>query len=393
MRFPRAILLLGTVSLLMDMASEMLYPIGPIFLTTTIGASIMWLGIIEGIAEAVAGLGKGYFGMLSDTAGKRRPFVMLGYGLSALSKPIPGLSASVAGVLGARVLDRIGKGIRTAPRDALLAGYTTPKNRGAAFGLHRGMDTAGATLGPIIALLYLSFYPNDYSTLFLLAAIPALLAAGTTLFIKETSFTPSVKKPGLMESFRFWRESPNQYRKLLIVLTGFALVNSSDVFLIMRSRELGFSDVAAIGGYIGYNAVFALAAYPAGRLSDRIGRGSTMVVGMIIFAVVYCGFAFSTSHLITWVMFGLYGIYAAMTEGVSKAWISDLVPNEHRGLAIGLQTMLTSLAAMVASVWTGAVWANFGGTIPLLITATFAVMLGLSLIWVVRKTPSIIAAR
>lgn len=393
MRFPRAILLLGLVSLLMDMASEMLYPIGPIFLTTTLGASMMWLGIIEGIAEAVAGLGKGYFGMLSDAAGKRRPFVTLGYGISALSKPIPALSASVGGMLGARVLDRIGKGIRTAPRDALLAGYTTPTNRGAAFGLHRGMDTAGAALGPIIALLYLSFYPGDYATLFLLAALPALLAAGTTLFIKEVPFVPSVKKPGLMESLRFWREAPNQYRRLLLLLTGFALVNSSDVFLIMRSRELGFSDVAAIGGYISYNAVFAVAAYPAGRLSDRIGRGATIVAGMMIFAVVYCGFALFTSHEIIWAMFGLYGVYAAMTEGVSKAWISDLVPNERRGLAIGLQTMLTSIAAMAASVWTGTVWANLGGTIPLLITAVITSILGLILIWMVRNTPSVMPSR
>ncbi len=385
MRFPRAILLLGFVSLFMDMASEMLYPIGPIFLTTTLGASMAWLGIIEGIAEAIAGLGKGYFGMLSDAAGKRRRFVTLGYGLSAISKPIPGLLASVGGVFAARALDRIGKGIRTAPRDALLAGHTTPNNRGAAFGLHRGMDTAGAALGPVIALLYLSFHPGDYSTLFLLAAIPAVAAAGLTLLIQEAPFTPSVKKPGIADSFRFWRQAPDQYRRLLILLTGFALVNSSDVFLIMRARQLGFSDVEAIGGYIGYNAVFALAAYPVGRLSDRVGRKATMVAGMILFAVAYCGFAISTSHEILWAMFGLYGLYAAMTDGVSKAWISDLVPNERRGLAIGLQTMLTSIGVMVASVWTGAVWANVGGTTPLLISAASTLILGLVLCWGIRR--------
>ncbi|MCC7439370.1 MAG: MFS transporter [Armatimonadetes bacterium] len=388
MRLPRAVLLLGLVSLFMDMASEMLYPIAPIFLTTTLGASMAWLGVIEGIAEAIAGLGKGYFGMLSDAAGKRRPFVALGYGLAAISKPIPALSASVGGVLGARVLDRIGKGIRTAPRDALIAGHTTPDNRGAAFGLHRGMDTAGAALGPVIALLYLSLHPGDYSTLFLLAAIPAVAAAGMTLLVKEAPFTPAVKKPGVAESLRFWREAPVPYRRLLLLLTGFALVNSSDVFLIIRSRQLGFSDVAAIGGYIGYNAVFALAAYPAGRLSDRIGRGKTMVAGMLIFAFVYCGFALFTNHEMIWVMFGLYGLYAAMTEGVSKAWISDLVPNERRGLAIGLQTALTSIAAMVASGWTGAIWTIVDGTTPLLITATTTSILSFTLLWIVRNTPS-----
>lgn len=379
MRLPRAILVLGLVSLLMDMASEMLYPIGPIYLTVALGASIAWVGIIEGIAEAVSGLSKGYFGALSDAQGKRRPFVTLGYGLSALSKPIPALLASVTGLLGSRVLDRIGKGVRTAPRDALLASYTTAENRGAAFGLHRGMDTVGAALGPVIALVYLSYHPGNYAALFMLAVIPSTLAALATLAVKEERFVPSTQRPGWRESLGFWRESPSRYRRVFILLTLFALVNSSDVFLIMRAREVGFSDTTAIGGYIGYNIIYALAAFPAGRLSDRRGRGAVMTIGFLLYAVVYAGFAFASSSTIVWGLFALYGIYAALTEGVAKAWISDLVPNNRRGLAIGLQTMAVSLAALVASSWTGLVWSSTGARIPLLAAAVTAVVVAILL--------------
>lgn len=387
-RFPRAIIVLGLVSLFMDMSSEMLYPVGPIYLTTIVGASMVWLGVIEGIAEAVAGIGKGYFGMLSDAAGKRRPFVTFGYAISAVSKPIPALLANVGGVLGARVMDRIGKGIRTAPRDALLAGYTTPEHRGAAFGLHRGMDTAGAAIGPVIALLYLWQHPGDYATLFLLATLPAILAALLTLAIKEPTFAATKPQPPLRQLLLFWAKAPLQYRKLLLMLTAFALVNASDVFLIMRARESGFSDVAAIAGYIGYNLVFALAAYPAGRLSDRIGRRLTIGVGLLLFALVYGGFAIATDHTMLWALFGLYGLYAALTEGVSKAWVSDLVPNENRGLALGLQTMCASLAALVASSWTGAAWGigSGGGTVPFIISGVVAA--GLSLLLVLLPSPA-----
>jgi MFS family permease len=376
---PRAILLLGLVSLLMDMASEMLYPIGPIYLTATLGASVAWVGIIEGIAEAISGLSKGYFGALSDARGRRRPFVTLGYALSALSKPIPAVAASVGGVLGSRVIDRIGKGIRTAPRDALLASYTTAETRGAAFGLHRGMDTVGAAIGPSLALLYLAYRPGDYKTLFLIAFIPSALAAVTTFLVREERFTPGTSRPGLGESFAFWKAAPVDYRKLIVWLTLFALANSSDVFLILRAREVGFSDTLAIGGYIGYNVIYALAAFPAGHLSDRIGRRWVMVVGLVLYGAVYTGFAFATSVEMVWGLFALYGIYAAMTEGVSKAWISDLVPNERRGLAIGLQTTLASLGALVASTWTGAAWSGAGAAVPLLIAAGTAVVVAAGL--------------
>jgi MFS family permease len=378
-RFPRAIILLGIISLLMDMASEMLYPIGPIYLTVALGASVAWVGVIEGIAEAISGLSKGYFGALSDTLGRRRPFVTIGYALSAISKPIPAVAASVGGVLGSRLIDRVGKGIRTAPRDALLASYTTAETRGAAFGLHRGMDTVGAALGPALALLYLAWHPGDYRTLFLIAFIPSALAVIATFLVREQRFTPTTQGKGLAESFAFWQAAPSSYRRVIVWLTLFALTNSSDVFLILRAKEVGFSDTLAIGGYIGYNIIYALAAFPAGHLSDRFGRRGVMTAGFILYAIVYAGFAFATNVHVVWGLFALYGIYAAMTEGISKAWISDLVPNERRGLAIGLQTALASIGALVASSWTGAIWSAFGAAVPLLIAAGVAVIVGVGL--------------
>jgi MFS family permease len=300
--------------------------------------------------------------------------------LSAFSKPIPALLASVGGVLGSRVIDRVGKGVRTAPRDALLASYTTAETRGAAFGLHRAMDTIGAALGPALALLYLAWRPGDYATLFLLAFIPSILATLTTLVIREQKFKPGTHRASIGESFAFWKTAPAEYRRLIILLTFFALANSSDVFLILRAREAGFSDTLAIGGYIGYNIVYALVAFPAGHLSDRLGRKSVMVAGLLLYMAVYIGFALTADVVMIWISFALYGIYAAMTEGVSKAWISDLVPNERRGLAIGLHATLGSLGALVASSWTGAVWSEVGATIPLMIAAGVAVVTAIGMI-------------
>lgn len=385
---PRAVIVLGLVSLLMDVASEMLYPVGPIYLTTILGASMAWVGLIEGAAEAIAGLSKGYFGALSDARGKRRPFITLGYALSALSKPFPALAATTFGVLTSRVADRIGKGIRTAPRDALLASYTTAENRGAAFGLHRAMDTIGAAIGPVIALLYLSWRPGDYHTLFLIAFVPAILAAASTLLVRERAFAPSDARPGIRASLRFWREAPRPYRMVLGWLTLFALANSSDVFLILRARSAGFSDTEAIAAYIGYNLIFALAAFPAGRLSDKVGRKRLMTVGLVLYAAAYVCFAVEGSRVLLWGGFALYGIYAAMTEGVAKAWISDLVPNERRGLAIGLQTTLASVGALLASSWTGLVWSDTGPTLPLLLSAATAVVASIGFATARRRTGS-----
>lgn len=394
-RLPRTVILLGLVSLLMDMASEMLYPVAPLFMAAIVGAPVVWIGIIEGLAEALSGITKGYFGSLSDAAGKRRIFVTLGYSISALSKPVPGLSATIGAMLGSRLVDRVGKGLRTAPRDALIAGATGPGQRGAAFGFHRAMDTLGAAIGPSLALLYLMARPSDYSTLFLLAFIPAGLAAITTRFVPDRTFQPSIKKGGLGKTLSYWKEAPPAYKRLLVLLTLFAAVNSSDVFLILRVAAPHGSSVTAITGaakgftdahltailtYIVYNIVYALASYPLGRLSDKLGRKPVLSAGLLLFAVVYAGFALTQGTAVMIVLFALYGVYAAMTESVGKAWVGDLIPDHARGRAIGLLTALGSLAGMLASFWTGALWDLSAGTAPLLVSAGLSAVIGLALL-------------
>lgn len=378
-KLPRAVWVLGWVSLLMDTASEMLYPIGPIYLTVVLGAPVGWLGVIEGLAEAVAGISKNYFGALSDALGRRRPLVSIGYALSALSKPLPALVANVTGVLGARVVDRIGKGIRTAPRDALLASYVDADRRGAAFGLHRAMDTIGAAIGPAVALLYLWLRPGDYAGLFLLAFIPSALAALATLLVRDRCFTPDIQQPGLLNSFSYWRRAPEAYRKVLFWLGLFALANSSDMFLILRARQLGFNTTTALVGYILYNIVYAAAAWPAGQLSDKLGRKRVLVCGLLLYAGVYAGFALVQAPAATWGLFACYGIYAAMTESVAKAWLGDFVGEQERGSALGLYAALASVGTMLASFWTGFLWQSAGAPVALMVAAFVALISGAGL--------------
>lgn len=387
-KLPRAVWVLGFVSLFVDLSSEMLYPVLPLYLAGTLGAPFALIGLIEGMAEVTAGLSKGYFGGLSDRWRRRKAFVVVGYTLSALSKPLPGLWAAWPGVLVSRVTDRVGKGIRSAPRDALLAAYATPATRGRVFGLHRAMDTLGAALGPAVALAWLAAHPGDYQLLFFLAFVPAAVGAGLTLLVKEQA--PAAAPADSTDARRgsllaFWREATPEYRRLLRWLVGFALVNSSDVFLILKARE-ALGDQLALVGYILYNLVFAAAAYPAGSLSDRWGRRPTLALGLLLYAATYLGFALTGSVLpATPVVFGglfvLYGLYAAATEGVAKAWLADLAPrDETRGRAMGLHAAATSLAALVASTGAGLLWSGVGPVAPFALAAAVAlgVAFGLS---------------
>ena len=365
------------VSLFTDIASEMLYPVTPIFLTTVLGSSMAVVGVIEGIAEVIAGLLKGYFGNLSDKVGKRSIFVVLGYGISALAKPLPGIFQNIPVVLTSRVSDRIGKGIRTAPRDALLASYSDG-NSGSVFGFHRGMDTLGAAIGPVVALILLNFYPNNYQLIFLIAFIPSVIAVFFTLLVKDRQTSSESKsKKNYLE---FWKSAPKQYKKVLALIAVFSLVNSSDVFLILKSLSISKSSSLAILGYVFYNLIYAAASYPLGGLSDKLGKQKVFSFGLIIFSVVYFGFAFINNIKFIWILFAFYGIYAASTEGVSKAWISDLIPNEQRGSAIGLLTMLTSFSVMIGSFLTGILWDKFGPSIPFLISAIISLVIGVLLV-------------
>lgn len=381
-KISKQVFLLGMVSLFTDIASEMLYPVTPIFLTVVLGSSMAVVGVIEGIAEVTAGLLKGYFGNLSDKVGKRSIFVVLGYGISALAKPLPGVFQNIPIVLTSRVSDRVGKGIRTAPRDALLASYSDG-NSGAVFGFHRAMDTLGAAIGPVIALILLYYFPNNFQLIFLVAFVPSVIAVALTLLVKDKPASSKVKsKKNYIE---FWKSAPKEYKKILLLITTFSLVNSSDVFLILKSKDVSQSSSLAIFGYVFYNLIYAAASYPLGGLSDKLGKQKVFSFGLIIFSAVYFGFALVPNIDFIWVLFALYGIYAASTEGISKAWISDLIPNEQRGSAIGLLTMLSSFAIMFGSFLTGVLWDKFGSEIPFIISAVISLIIGITILFTANK--------
>lgn len=360
-RFPfltRNIALLSFVSFATDVASEMLYPIMPIYLNA-IGYGALTIGIIEGFAESFAGLNKVFFGSISDKTGKRNIFLRIGYGLSAFSKPLIGLSSSAFFILFIRFLDRIGKGIRTAPRDAILTAESKKQFRGRVFGFHRSMDTLGAMLGPIIALIFLYFYPMNYSHLFIYALIPGIFAFVATLLLSKEKNAPSLKKKShtIIEFKKFWKKSPVMYKKLIVGFTFLAILNSSNAFLLLRAKELGFSDFYVIGSYIFYNLIFMLVSYPLGSLGDKIGFKSIVVSGLLMFGIVYSvlGHGF-TNPTILLLIFGLYGVFGAVEEGLGKAWLTLHIPNEYKATGLGLHLTLNSLGFLVASLFTGLVW-------------------------------------
>ena len=370
----RTVILLGAVSLFTDVASEMLYPVMPLYLES-IGFPIAGIGILEGIAAATAGLSKGYFGQWSDRIGRRLPFVQLGYGISALAKPLMAAFTFPAWVLFARTAERLGKGIRTGARDALLSAEATPATKARVFGFHRAMDTTGAAIGPLLALLFLWLYPGQYRLLFLLAVVPGLLAMAATLLLKEKTQLRAVKeRPGLLQFFTYFKKAGKQYRKLIIGLTVFALINSSDIFLLLLLKELGLSDTALIGWYIFYNLIYAIAAYPFGSLADRYGPKRVFIGGLLIFAVVYGCLPLTNSTWMFAILFALYGLYAAATEGVAKAWISQVSPENEMGTATGTYGAFESLAALFASSVAGVVWLAFGPSALFLVTAVLAVV-------------------
>ncbi len=372
----RTVWILSVVSLLTDVSSEMLYPVMPVYLKH-IGFSVALIGILEGFAEALAGLSKGYFGKLSDQTGKRLPFVQAGYFLSAVSKPMMVAFVYPWWIFLARSTDRLGKGLRTGARDALLSDESTPENKARVFGFHRSMDTLGAVTGPALALVFLYFYPGNYTLLFLLAFIPGLAGVFTTVFLKEKPAAPR-PSPGKKYSFfsfiSYWKIAPPAYRQVAAGLLGFALINSSDIFLLLMMKEQGLSDTAVIGIYIFYNLIFALSAYPAGIIADKIGLKKMLVTGIGIFMLVYFGMAVNTSQTGFYFLFFLYGIYAACTEGVSKAMISNIALRQHTATAIGTYTAFGSLAALLASASAGFIWYSLGAQALFLFSGTGALV-------------------
>lgn len=360
--FTPAILILSVVSFLTDISSEMLYPVMPVYLKS-IGFSVLIIGILEGLAEATAGLSKGYFGKMSDLSGKRVPFVRAGYLLSAVSKPMLGMFVYPVWIFFARTLDRLGKGIRTSARDAILSDETTPENKGKVFGFHRGMDTFGAVLGPVFALIYLNYYPENYRTLFFIAFIPAIAGVLFTFILKEKKKPQadiSAERKKFFSFLSYWKISGGKYRKLVTGLFIFTLLNSSDIFLLLMVKELGYEDDKVILMYIFYNLIYAVSSFPAGILADKIGFKNNYIIGLALFAFVYGSMAFEPGQTFLYMIFFCYGLYASCTEGVSKAWITNVCEKRDTATALGFYSGLNSIFSLLASSFAGLLWYSFG---------------------------------
>ncbi|HEY6505273.1 MAG TPA: MFS transporter [Chitinophagaceae bacterium] len=370
----KTVLILSLVSLFADIASEILYPIIPVYLQE-IGFSVLGIGVLEGVVNFTAGISKGYFGKLSDERGARLPFVKLGYFLSAISKPMMAMFIYPLWIFFARTLDRLGKGVRTAARDAILSQEATKETKGRVFGFHRSMDTAGATIGPALALLFLYFYPGQYKTIFYLAFIPGIISVILVFLLKEKRQPVStLPKGGFFSFFKYYRIATPEYKRLVTGLLLFALFNSSDIFLLLKTKEITGDDTITIAAYVFYNFVFAIASYPLGALADKMGFKKVFLSGLILFAVVYAGFALNPSVVAIFVLFFVYGIYAAATEGITKAWITNIAHHSNTATAIGFYTSCQSICTLLASIIAGALWTGFGSLYTFSVTAAITIV-------------------
>jgi MFS family permease len=362
---------LGLVSLFQDISSEMIYPLLPLFLANVLGADKAVIGLIEGVAESTASLLKVFSGWLSDRSGRRKAWAVGGYTLSALVKPAIALATTWPFVLVVRFLDRLGKGVRTAPRDALLAASTPAESRGRAFGLHRAMDTSGAILGPLLAFALLPVFSGDYRPVFALTLIPGLISVALLVFlVRERQVGRSEgERPGLRLSLAPFDRS---FRLFLLAVVVFSLGNSSDAFLLLRADATGVPGVQIPLLWLVFNVVYTLASIPAGALSDRIGRRAVIIGGYAVFALVYLGFAGARVAWQIWLLFATYGLYYGLTDGVQRAYAADLVPAHLRGTAFGLYHTLTGLALFPASLIAGWLWQTVGVPAPFIYGATMS---------------------
>jgi MFS family permease len=346
--------MLGVVSLLTDASSEMIYPLLPLFLAGTLGVSATFIGLIEGVAESTASLVKLASGWWSDRLGRRKAITVAGYTLSACARPLVALAGAGWHVLAIRFADRVGKGVRSAPRDALLAASTHPSSWGKAFGFHRAMDHTGAMIGPLIATALLAWWLTDLRTLFALAAIPGVLAVAVLVFaVREDA--PAKRASAPLVRLSFAPLSP-RFKAVLGAVTLFTLGNSSDAFLLLKAHAVGISAAWIPLLWILLHVTKAVSSTPAGALSDRIGRPRLILAGWLVYAAVYAGFALADATWQIWVLFAIYGLFFGLTEGVEKAYVADLAPAEHRGTAYGLYHAAVGLAALPASLLMGMVW-------------------------------------
>lgn len=380
------IIILGITSLLTDISSEMVYPLIAVYLSS-LGATPAIIGLIEGIAESLASLLKVFSGHFSDKIKRRKPFAIFGYSFSGIGKFLLYISTSWHYVLFARIFDRLGKGIRTAPRDALIAESSQEGKKGKAFGLHRTMDTIGAASGVLLAYFFMTAWHGSYKTVFLWSVVPAAMGVAVLFFVREKTrintdktkchSEPREKRDKLREEslptrpFTSFRVTASNFRTLdkklkyfLLIALLFTLGNSSNQFLFLRSKNLGFSAANIILLYLVYNIVYAFVSYPAGIISDRIGRKKILVIGYFFYGLVYFGFAFASAKLSIWILFALYGLYIGLTEGIEKAFVSDVAPTDKKATIIGLHATIVGIGLFPASFLAGVLWTQLGPTAP-----------------------------
>jgi len=376
---PRNVFAIGLVSLLNDASSEIIYPLLPVFLSLTLGASPAVIGLIEGTAESISSLLKLFFGYFSDRLGKRKAIVVLGYSLANLMRPLLAFTTSWHQVLAIRLADRIGKGIRTAPRDAMIADAVAVEQRGIAFGFHRAMDHVGAVIGPLVGYLLVYLIAanrnvptaHDFNRIFLLASVPALAAVlVVAFFMKESPRKAPVNDGGVSKPLRFsLRGFDSNFKRFLILVALFTLSNSSDAFLLLRAQTAGVAVVTIPLLWAALHASKVLSSLLGGDLSDRLGRRRLIVAGWTLYAAVYCGFAFVSQGISVWILFLIYGIYFGLTEGVEKALVADLVRPEQRGTAYGLYNLALGITVLPASLLMGGMWRLLGPRTAFLVSA------------------------
>jgi len=374
------IFFLGLISFFTDLSTEMVYPLIPLYLTSAFGVTPALVGIIEGIAESAASLLKVFSGYITDRWQKKRAVAFSGYATGVLYKLALLFASSWAGILGARVLDRIGKGIRTAPRDVLVSESADQGNMGKAFGLHKALDMSGAALGILITFFLLRGIGDnfDFKKLFLLSMIPAALGLFMFFFIKEAKAprVPKNREP-------FWKnisKVDGQLRLYLLVVFLFTLGNSSNTFILLKANAVGFDMVSVILLYFIYNATASVLSLPFGRLSDRIGRKRLLVPGYLVFSLCYLGFAFASSQWLMIVVFVIYGAYTAMIAGVERAFVAEISPPDLKGTMLGLQSTIAGIALLPASVIAGVLWDAFGSAVPFVFGASLSLAAALILL-------------
>jgi MFS family permease len=396
---PRNVLAIGLVSLLNDASSEIIYPLLPVFLASTLGASAKAIGIIEGLAESMSSLLKLFAGYLSDRLGKRKALVVAGYSLSSLVRPLLAFAQSWHHVLAIRMADRVGKGFRTAPRDAMIADTVPIEQRGIAFGFHRAMDHCGAVIGPLVGyLLVILFVANsrspttsEFTRIFLIASIPALMAVLVAIFFMRES---PVSRPAEVEIPKLTlRGFDSNFKRFLVILALFTLSNSSDSFLILRAVDSGVSIAMVPLLWAAHHGTKVLSSLFGGDLSDRLGRKRLIVSGWVLYAAVYAGFAFATHEASLWVLFLIYGIYFGLVEGAEKALVADLVRPEQRGTAYGLYNLAFGVTVFPASLLMGMIWDWKGPATAFLASAFVGATSAVLLLIFVRPHPERALAR